>query len=72
MFWELFRESVIIQGLIVLVLLVTISAMLIMGWNIPDQLWALVGVVVGYYFGSDRLRSMREAFLRGRLGRYTE
>ncbi|WP_322799217.1 hypothetical protein [Thermoflexus sp.] len=58
-FVELFRESVIIQGFIVLVMLTTVSVMLIMGISVPDQIWALVGLVVGYYFGSDRAATLR-------------
>ena len=51
-FWELFRESVIIQAAIALVLLVTIAYMYATGQEVPDQLVIFFSVVLGFYFGS--------------------
>ncbi len=51
-FWELFRESVIIQAAIALVLLVTIAYMYATGQEVPGELQNLFAVVLGFYFGS--------------------
>ena len=51
-FWSLFKESVIVQALIALVLLVTICYMYVVGMEVPDTLVIAFGAVLGFYFGS--------------------
>lgn len=59
MFLELMRESVIIQGVIVLFLFVTVVVMMVMQIPVPDQLWTFLGIVIGYYFGSDKVSAIK-------------
>jgi len=49
---ELLRESVLIQAVITLILVVTMSLIAIRGDTPPDWLIQLMMVVVGFYFGS--------------------
>jgi len=51
-FWELFRESVILQAIITLVILGTICAMYITGQTVPENLWSALMLILGFYFGS--------------------
>ena len=57
---DLFRESVLVQGLLALVVVSTVMVLLVMGVQVPPELWAVVGVIVGYYFGSDRAVTLRK------------
>jgi hypothetical protein len=51
-FWELFQESVIIQGIVTLVLVVTLCWMFISGRPIPELLGAITTLVLGFWFGT--------------------
>lgn len=51
-FYDLLRESVIVQGLITLTVIGTISYLAITGQPIPDILQSFGGLIVGFYFGS--------------------
>lgn len=51
-FTELFKSSVIIQGLVTAVLIITICIMVLWGREVPKELWLLTGTVVGYWFGA--------------------
>ena len=51
-FWSLFKESVIVQAIITLILLVTICYMYVTGLEVPDTLGIAFGTVLGFYFGS--------------------
>lgn len=51
-FWELFKESVIIQALIALTLIGTISCLLLTNREVPTEVISLFSVILGYYFGS--------------------
>lgn len=58
---QLFRESVVIQGVLTLVVVGAAVWLLALGQPVPDQLWGFVGLVLGYYFGSDRVNAIRRA-----------
>jgi len=49
---ELIRESVIIQGILTLGLVGAAIGMMLQGREVPRDLWSLVVLVVGFYFGS--------------------
>jgi uncharacterized membrane protein YfcA len=49
---ELWRENSIIQGLIALGATGTAGYMYIIGKDVPESLIGIVGLIVGYYFGS--------------------
>jgi len=51
-FWRLMEESVIVQSLLALITTSAIVWALLAGINIPDQLYALWGIIIGWYFGA--------------------
>ena len=51
-FWELLKESVIIQAVMACTLLGVISFMYVTCMEVPDVLVAAFSVILGYYFGS--------------------
>jgi hypothetical protein len=51
-FWALFKESVIIQALMALVLLGTICYLTIMQIAVPDLISQAFVLILGFYFGS--------------------
>jgi len=51
-FWELVRESVILQGLVTLLLLSVACYLWVIGRPVPDQLGDLLQLVVGFWLGS--------------------
>jgi uncharacterized membrane protein len=63
-FWgamlELFKSSVIVQSLLTLVVVGTICILVLTARVIPEELWALTGVIVGYWFGSKNNITMQK------------
>jgi hypothetical protein len=57
-FWELLQESVIIQGVVTLVLVVTLCTMFITGKPIPELLGAITTLVLGFWFGTKSQRAI--------------
>lgn len=66
-FWELLEESVIVQAFVTALLTLTICGLLgipmivqivrpdqFIVVDTPKELWALVGLVYGYYFGTKK------------------
>ena len=51
-FWELLKESVLVQGIITLVLLSVISYLTIAGKPVPELLGSALMLVLGFYFGT--------------------
>lgn len=51
-FWDLFKESYIIQGVVTLIFCATIVALILMGRYVPDYLVNFVAVILGFYFGT--------------------
>jgi hypothetical protein len=51
-FWVLFKESVIIQAVLALLFAATVCTLFLRGMPVPGELLALLGTVIGYYFGS--------------------
>ena len=52
MFWALFKESVIIQAVLALLFSSTVCYLFLTAQPVPGELLALLGTVVGFYFGS--------------------
>ena len=50
-FWQLLRESTIIQGIIALVVLGAFVGRLFQSGEVDPELIALVGPIIGFYFG---------------------
>lgn len=51
-FWQLFEESLIVQALITLALVLTVCYLFATGQEIPDLLSTALMLVLGFYFGS--------------------
>jgi len=51
-FWQLFRESVILQGLLTLMFAGTVIYLVIAGKTVPGEIYGFLGTVVGFWFGT--------------------
>ena len=51
-FWDLVKESVILQGIVTLLLLGVACYLWTMGQEVPEQLSDLLQLVVGFWLGS--------------------
>jgi len=51
-FWDLVKESVIVQGIITLGLVGTTCYLWVTGQPVPDDLWTALSIVLGFFFGS--------------------
>lgn len=51
---------VYIRGLLALVAIASIPALLIMKVDIPQGLWVIITVVIGFYFGQDSVNGSSE------------
>jgi len=51
-FWRLFEESVIVQSLITLALVLAVIYLVATGQAVPDILSSALMLVLGFYFGS--------------------
>jgi len=59
-FWELFRESIIVQSLVTLGMVTTICVMYLMERPVPQELWAAAMLILGFWFGSKTAFTKRE------------
>jgi hypothetical protein len=60
-FWELFQESVIVQSMVTLILVITLCAMFISGQAVPDLLAQITLLVIGFWFGSKSQQTIMKA-----------
>jgi hypothetical protein len=51
-FWQLLRESVILQAVLALLFSSVVACMYLQGRQVPSELSSLLGIVIGFYFGS--------------------
>jgi len=51
-FWELFRTSVIVQGLLALLTTMAVLYALLCGLTVPPEMWTIYGIIIGWYFGA--------------------
>jgi len=51
-FWDLLRESVIVQSTVTLILVITLCVMFATGRPVPDLLAGITLLVFGFWFGS--------------------
>ena len=59
-FWELFGQSVIVQALIALVMVVAICYMYVTAQEVPESLVLAFGTILGFYFGSKTQTSIQK------------
>jgi len=64
-FWQLLAESVIFQGLLALIVVGATVYLLFLGREVPKELWGLLGLILGYYFGTKGQQTI-QAFVRSR------
>jgi hypothetical protein len=57
-FWELLQESVLVQGSVTLVLVVTLCFMFATGRPVPDTLIGFAMLVLGFWFGTKSQRAI--------------
>jgi hypothetical protein len=60
----LLRESVIVQGGITLMLIGTYCYLLIIGQAVPSEMYQLLGLIVGFFFGAKVTRPVSEQRVR--------
>lgn len=51
-FFQLFEESVIIQGLVTLVVVSSVCYLYISGQGVPEGMLTLLYAIIGFWFGS--------------------
>jgi len=51
-FWKLMAESVIVQSMLALIFSVAVLVLVIMGKEVPSEIWGLLGIIIGWYFGT--------------------
>jgi xanthosine utilization system XapX-like protein len=61
MFWDLFRESVIVQSVIAFILVGAIVYLALVQAPIPDILVNATMLVLGFYFGSKTQQAITRA-----------
>lgn len=57
-FWSLFEQSVILQGILALLFSGVISYLYLTSKPVPQELVALVSLILGYFFGAKNTQSM--------------
>ena len=58
-FWELFKDSYIVQAVIALVLVVTIVYLYVTHQDVPEALINFVALILGFYFGSKSQQTLK-------------
>lgn len=51
-FWDLVKQSVIVQGVVTIAFVGTVCYLYAMGKEVPSTLIQFTAVVVGYFFGA--------------------
>ena len=51
-FWRLLEESVLVQSTVTLMAMGVTAYMTCTGQQTPTEWWALMGIIVGFWFGS--------------------
>jgi len=64
-FWELLQESVIVQALITLALVITTCYLVATGQDVPELLSTAMMLVLGFYFGSKVQHAIAKSHMGG-------
>lgn len=59
-FWELFKQSVIVQSMLTMLFGSAIVYLVVTQKPIPPELWGAFGVILGYWFGVKNNLAVRE------------
>lgn len=57
-FWDLLAQSVLVQGLLTLGVTCVVCYLAVIGKETPKELWTLLGMAWGFYFGTKAQQSM--------------
>ncbi len=60
-FLGLVEESVIFQGLLLMMVFGTICYLVVTAQEVPKEMWGFGGVVIGFFFGGKAMVSQRKA-----------
>lgn len=58
-FWDLVKESTIVQGSITLAVVLTTCYLWVTGKPVPQELWTADGVILGFFFGAKGTQVVR-------------
>jgi len=65
-FWSLLKESIIVQSLVTMMLIITIIVLVLTNREVPDVLVNLTTLVVGFWFGTKVQHAANVAALEAR------
>jgi len=51
-FWRLLEESVIVQSSVTLIAVCVTSYMVLTTQDVPKEWWTVMGIIIGFWFGS--------------------
>jgi len=58
-FWDLVKESTIVQGLITLGVVGVTCYLWAVGQPVPQELWTADGIILGFFFGAKATQIVR-------------
>ncbi len=58
-FWDLVKESTIVQGLITLGVIGVTCYLWATGQQVPQELWTADGIILGFFFGAKATQIVR-------------
>lgn len=58
-FWDLMKESTIVQGLITLGVVGVTCYLWAVGQPVPQELWTADGIILGFFFGAKATQVIR-------------
>jgi len=64
-FWDLFKESIIMQGLITLIVIGSTCYLIVTSQPVPELMQALVTLVVGFFFGAKTTKASTSGYVSG-------
>lgn len=60
-FWQLIEDSVIFQGVLLIMVFGTICYLVVTAQEVPKEMWGFAGVIVGFFFGGKAMVAQRKA-----------
>lgn len=51
--WEFFARYIGVQGVIAVIMVITICIIHVQGRNVAPEFWGVVGIIIGFYFGKN-------------------
>lgn len=64
-FWDLVQQSVIVQGLLTLGVTTAVFALIFTSIEVPKEVWTLLGLAWGFYFGGKSQMALMNMKKRG-------